>query len=173
MKTTFTHWLKFNLVGVIGVAVQLSALALFNHFARRHYLLATIAALELTLLHNFIWHLHYTWRGQPGSILARLLRFHLCNGLVSLAGNLALMRLLVAHTHLPVLAANAIAIACCSLANFALSHYWIFALPPSGSRVPHPWHAFGHGWVVVARARRFHVQADSISTVEGSNGDKW
>ena len=131
-RKTFYRWLKFNLVGAIGVAVQLSTLALFNHFARGHYLLATIAALELTLLHNFVWHLHYTWRDATpcrplGSTLIQLLRFHLSNGLISLTGNLLLMRLLVAQAHLPVLAANAIAILACSLANFLLSHYWIFA----------------------------------------------
>jgi putative flippase GtrA len=127
LKSTVTSWLKFNLVGIIGLGVQLTALALFNRLLRGHYLLATIAALELTLLHNFIWHVHYTWRNLHGSILTRLLRFHLSNGLVSLAGNLALMRLLVAHAHLPLLAANSIAITCCSLANFFLSHCWIFA----------------------------------------------
>jgi len=66
-------------------------------------------------------------RDQRGSTLNRLLRFHLSNGLVSLAGNLLLMRLLVSQAHLPVLAANGIAILCCSLANFFLSHHWIFA----------------------------------------------
>lgn len=129
MKSTLIHWLKFNLVGLIGVAVQLALLALFNHVLRGHYLLATIAALELTLLHNFVWHLHYTWQKQNGSTLKRLLHFHLSNGLVSLAGNLVLMRLLVSHAHLPLLPANAIAIVCCSFANFLLSHFWIFAAP--------------------------------------------
>lgn len=127
MKNTLIHWLKFNLIGMFGVGVQLSSLALFNHWLRGHYLIATIVALELTLLHNFVWHLHYTWRDHRGSTLTQLLRFHLSNGLVSLAGNLALMRLLVSHAHLPLLAANAVAIVCCSLANFCLSHYWIFA----------------------------------------------
>jgi len=127
VKNTLIHWLKFNLVGAIGIVVQLSSLALFNHILRGHYLLATIAALELTLLHNFVWHLHYTWRDRTGSTLNRLLRFHLSNGLVSLIGNLAIMRVLISQTHLPLLAANAIAIVCCSLANFLLSHFWIFA----------------------------------------------
>jgi len=128
MKNTLTHWLRFNLVGAIGIAVQLSALTLFNHIARGHYLVASAAALELTLLHNFIWHLHYTWRDTTHHRpLIQLLRFHLSSGLVSLIGNLALMRLLVSQTHLPVLAANAIAIACCSLTNFCISHKWVFA----------------------------------------------
>jgi len=129
MKNTFTHWLKFNLVGVIGIAVQLTSLALFNRWMRGHYLLASAAAIELTLLHNFVWHLHYTWRDShhASSVLTQLLRFHLTNGLVSLVGNLALMRLLVSQAHLPVLTANATAIACCSLVNFLLSHKWVFA----------------------------------------------
>jgi dolichol-phosphate mannosyltransferase len=131
MKTTLIHWLKFNLVGVIGIAVQLSSLALFNRWLHGPYLLASAAALELTLLHNFVWHLHYTWRDSKhtrrSSTFTQLLRFHLSNGLVSLVGNLALMRLLVAHAHLPVLAANAISICCCSLANFFLSQNWVFA----------------------------------------------
>jgi len=131
MKSTLIHWLKFNLVGVIGIAVQLSSLALFNRLLRGHYLLASAAALELTLLHNFVWHLHYTWRDENhrrcNSTIAQLLRFHLSNGLVSLVGNLVLMHMLVTHAHLPVLAANAIAICCCSLANFFLSHNWVFA----------------------------------------------
>ena len=132
----FFQYLKFNLVGAVGVVVQLSSLALFNRWFRGHYLLATIAALELTLLHNFAWHLRFTWRNTQGSTLTRLLRFHLSNGLLSLVGNLVLMRLLVSQAHLPVLAANAIAIVCCSLLNFFISHYWIFATGPSAQPLP-------------------------------------
>jgi len=132
MKNTLTAWLIFNLVGVIGVVVQLSALALFNRLLRGHYLFATIAALEITLLHNFVWHVRFTWRDVHGPVFTQLLRFHLSNGLISLAGNLLLMRLLVSGVHLPVLAANAIAIVCCSLVNFFVSHRWIFAASRPG-----------------------------------------
>ena len=123
------RWLKFNLVGALGMLVQLAALACFNRLAPGHYLASTIAAIELTLLHNFFWHLRYTWRdrGAGLSILTQLLRFHLSNGLVSLAGNLVLMRLLVGEAHMPVLAANVIAILCCSLLNFCLGDSWVFA----------------------------------------------
>jgi len=138
LKSTLLHWLKFNLVGLIGVAVQLATLALFNRVLSGHYLLASVAALELTLLHNFAWHLHYTWREQDGSTLKRLLHFHLSNGLVSLAGNLVLMRLLISHAHLALLAANAIAIVCCSLANFCISHFWIFTTKRCVYPIPGP-----------------------------------
>ena len=126
---TFIRWSKFNLVGSMGMAVQLAALALINHCAPGHYLIASAAAVELTLLHNFVWHLRYTWRDRrDGSAkLTQLMRFHLSNGLVSLLGNLALMRILVHDAHLPVLVSNMIAILCCSMINFCLGDHWAFA----------------------------------------------
>ena len=123
------RWGKFNLVGAVGMAVQLAALALFNRCFAGHYLLASAAALELTLLHNFVAHLHYTWRDRLYSsvLLTQLVRFHFSNGLVSMLGNLALMRLLVGVAHIPLLAANCIAILCCSFLNFCLGNNWAFA----------------------------------------------
>ena len=127
---TFIRWFKFNLVGAIGMVVQLAALALLNRWWAGHYLYASAAAVELTLLHNFVWHLHYTWkdRSDRSALLGRLLRFHLSNGLVSMLGNLALMRVLVRDAHLPVLVANTIAILCCSIVNFYLGNEWVFAV---------------------------------------------
>ena len=129
---TFVRWWKFNLVGAMGMVLQLAALALVNRLAHGHYLYATAAAIELTLLHNFAWHLHYTWsdRRDNSVLLAQLIRFHLSNGLVSMLGNLALMRILVREAHIPLLVANSIAIGCCSIANFYLGHSWAFADKP-------------------------------------------
>jgi putative flippase GtrA len=44
-----------------------------------------------------------------------------------MAGNLALMPLLVHGAHIPVIPANAIAILCLSLVNFCLGNAWAFA----------------------------------------------
>ncbi len=89
MVNTLIRWGKFNLVGAAGMVVQLALLALFNCLAPGHYLLATAAAIEITLLHNFAWHVRYTWRDRRdrSALALRLLRFHLSNGLVSLIGN--------------------------------------------------------------------------------------
>ena len=127
--STLIRWAKFNLVGAMGMVVQLGALALLNRCAAGHYLLASAAALELTLVHNFVWHLRYTWpdRRAPSALLAQLIRFLLSNGLVSMLGNLALMRLLVDGARIPVLASNSIAILCCSIVNFCLGNNWAFA----------------------------------------------
>jgi putative flippase GtrA len=126
---TFVRWWKFNLVGTMGMVLQLVSLALINRWTGGHYLCASAAAIELALLHNFVWHLHYTWRDRrnDSALLSQLLRFHLSNGLVSMLGNLALMRILVHEAHLPVLASNSIAILSCSILNFCLGDLWAFA----------------------------------------------
>ena len=127
--TPLVRWAKFNAVGVVGMGVQLGALAVLNRWMRGHYLVASALALEITLLHNFVWHVRYTWRDRRAqdSTLRQMVRFQLSNGMVSLVGNLVLMRLLVHEARMPVLAANAVAIVCCSVANYCLGDRWAFA----------------------------------------------
>lgn len=123
----WVRWLTFNFVGMGGAVVQLGTLSLLCRWSNGHYLLATAAAIEVTLVHNFSWHLRTTWRDRRSvTICGRLLRFHLSNGLVSMLGNLFLVRALVQQVHLPVLVADGIAIACCSLVNFVLGDMWVF-----------------------------------------------
>jgi putative flippase GtrA len=133
--STFERWCKFNLVGAVGMMFQLGVLAALNRAAPGRYLVATAAAIELTLLHNFIWHLRVTWRDQRevGTIPGKLIRFHAANGLMSMVGNLALMRLLVQVARLPVLFSNVIAILVCSMVNFWLSNRWAFASESYGA----------------------------------------
>ena len=128
--SALVRWLKFNLVGAMGMVVQLAALAAISRCAgKSHYLCASAAAVELAVLHNFVWHVHFTWRDRRNSsaLLSQLMRFHLSNGLVSMLGNLVLMRLLVHRAHVPLLVSNCISIACCSLVNFCLGNSWAFA----------------------------------------------
>ncbi len=126
------RWLKFNAVGLMGVGVQLAALWLYTRVFGWHYLVATALAVETAVLHNYAWHMAWTWRdraqdgSRPG---ARLVRFHAGNGLVSLLGNLALMRVFAGMLHLPVLAANVLAITITSLLNFVIGEWWVFPRP--------------------------------------------
>jgi putative flippase GtrA len=113
----------------MGMVVQLSALEFFNRWTKDHYLFASAAAVEFALMHNFVWHLRYTWRDRRDESmrLTQFVRFHLSNGAISIVGNLALMRMLVDRARLPIVAANVIAILCCSIANFCLGNNWAFA----------------------------------------------
>lgn len=128
MTTSLRHWLKFNAVGVVGVGVQLAVLAGLK-FLGMNYLLATLLAVEATILHNFVWHEYWTWRDREkreASLAMRLVRFNAGNGIVSLTGNLGLMWLLVSRFHIHYLAANLLAIVLCSLVNFFVSDRLVF-----------------------------------------------
>jgi putative flippase GtrA len=133
--TTWVRWCKFNLVGAMGIAVQFLALFLLNSVLHFNYLSATAIAVEAAVVHNFVWHEQFTWadrtksnRGQPrwSRSLPRLLCFHLTNGVISIFGNLVLMKLMVGLCQMNYLLANAMAIALCSLANFRVSEAWVF-----------------------------------------------
>jgi putative flippase GtrA len=124
--------MKFNFVGGIGIAVQFAALFVFKSLLHLDYLAATAVAVEAAVLHNFLWHERFTWADRmKADRTRRLLRFQFANGAVSIVGNLALMKLMVGVGHMNYLAANAIAIALCSLANFLVSDEWVFAAASS------------------------------------------
>jgi putative flippase GtrA len=124
------RWLKFNLVGGIGIGVQVAALATFRSLLHLDYLLATALAVEIAVLHNFFWHERFTWAERRTARFThsyvRLARFNASNGLVSMVSNLLLMRLLVGALGLNYFVANLTAIAMCSLVNFALSDCFVF-----------------------------------------------
>ncbi len=129
-RATLLRWTKFNLVGALGVAVQLAVLYALIYQLRLSYLAATFVAVECTIVHNFLWHERFTWADRRDRTAlarsARWLHFNLTNGAVSLFGNLLLMHLLVDQTHLPVLLANGIAILFCSLVNFFVGDQFVF-----------------------------------------------
>ena len=110
--------------------VQLLALAIFRSLLQLHYLLATVLAVETAVIHNFLWHARFTWADRPAlrfrHSLSRLARFNLSNGLVSIAGNLLLMRWMVGELKWNYLASNLVAVSVCSLVNFFLSDCFVF-----------------------------------------------
>src|SRR6059036_3114825 len=120
------HFIRFNLVGVVGFALQSGALFILTHSVHPvGYLAATAAAVELAVLNNFVWHQRWTWKDRPsanpGETLRRLAKFNLTNGAVSLIGNLVLMSILVGRLGLPIAGANLASVAACSICNFFLA----------------------------------------------------
>jgi len=124
------RWLKFNLVGSIGIAVQFAALFVLKSIFHFDYLAATAVAVEAAVVHNFVWHEQFTWSDRVQASwrrsLPRFARFNLTTGAVSILGNLALMKVMVGYGGMNYLLANALAIVLCSLANFLVSEQWVF-----------------------------------------------
>jgi putative flippase GtrA len=144
----------FVIVGAIGFVVQLALLQLAVSVWQWSYLAATALAVEAAVLHNFIWHERWTWRDRiraaetslpaptderTGVSLrrarleagarargTRLLRFHVANGATSVAGNLLVTAVGVEFLRLPPIAANALAVAAVSIANYLAADRWVF-----------------------------------------------
>lgn len=98
-RSQWRRWRIFNLVGLVGFSVQLLTLFFLKSVAGLDYRVATACAVQIAVLHNFIWHEHLTWadvvRSFSGGVWSRLLCFHAANGFVSLFGNVALAWALV------------------------------------------------------------------------------
>jgi putative flippase GtrA len=125
------RWMKFNAVGLMGVTVQLALLEGLVKLGL-HYLVATAIAVEIAVLHNYVWHTHWTWKDRGPAAGGNLLRFHLGNGLLSLAANVALMKVFAGWLGMPLIPANLTAIALASVLNFLVGDHWVF--PHSGGR---------------------------------------
>jgi putative flippase GtrA len=164
------RWATFNIVGALGVAVQLMVLTALVRFAHVHYLAATVLAVEAALLHNFAWHQRWTWRDRRSDVsrnwLARLRRFHLINGSVSLAGNAVIVSVLTGQLGLDPILSNIIAVLTCSMLNFFGSDRIVFSEAALGACSPCSdtllaWPearrqppAHGRRWESTARSRR-------------------
>jgi putative flippase GtrA len=135
-RDVLVRWLKFNLVGGVGIVVQFVALLLLKGVFHFHYLAATAIAVEAAVVHNFVWHEQFTWSDRVQASwrrsLPRFARFNLTTGAVSILGNLALMKVMVGYGGMNYLLANALAITLCSVANFLVSEEWVFE--PSADR---------------------------------------
>jgi putative flippase GtrA len=126
-RLTATRWLKFNLVGGLGIAVQLLMLVVLKMGFHLHYLIATAFAVEIAVVHNFFWHERFTWADRRGAGFSRFPKFNLTTGVFSIAGNLVLMKMLVGLGHMNYLLANGITITTCSVVNFLVSDGFVFA----------------------------------------------
>jgi len=124
------HCFKFNAVGAIGILVQLGTLSFLAAGMHFNYLAATAVSVEAAILHNFLWHERFTWKDRAqidsyGS-LARLLKFNLTTGVISMAGNVLLMRVFVGWIGLHYFIANLLTIASCYITNFFVSDRIVF-----------------------------------------------
>src|SRR5690349_24428823 len=106
----------------------MGAFALYYGVLHLGKLWATGLAVETAVLHNFLWHEHFTWAhiGKGFGRGGRLLRFHAGNGLVSIVGNVLLVKLFTDLLRVNPYLANVFAVAICAVANFVVSERFVF-----------------------------------------------
>ena len=136
---------RFVTVGVLGFVLQLTVLALLTSVAHWPWLPATIVAVELAVIHNFLWHERWTWvdrfTGHQGSSFARreprftrFVRYNAMTGLTSIAGNAGLMLAYVGLMGLSPIVGNLLSVVTLSAMNFVMSDRCVFRSVNSGPR---------------------------------------
>ena len=124
------RWLIFNSVGAIGFFVHMGVLTLLELWIGMNYYPASIVAVETAIIHNFIWHEHWTWadrrRTSKNPVILRFIYFHLANGIVSLTGILLLVPFFVEDMAFDARVANVFSITLCSIINFLAGDRIVF-----------------------------------------------
>lgn len=118
---------RFAAVGATGVAVNMLALLLLHGVAGLPLVLASVAAIELAIIHNFIWNHRWTF-GRRDLALTPFLRFNA----VSLGGLMiatGVLWVLAARGGLHYLAANAAGVIAATCWNFLVNVFWTWGRP--------------------------------------------
>ena len=153
----------FAVVGVFGYVLQTIALWVLVSRAGMGVVTATLVATELAVIHNFIWHVRWTWADRPAgrwAVAGRFLRFNVSNGGISLAGGAASMAVLVHAVGMPYLVANLLTVLLCAVANFLAGDRWVFTGPALHALPGDGLHGSQHGVERGGRRRAEHGVQD-------------
>lgn len=115
-------FIKFLLVGGLGVVVNSLALFVLHQLMRLPLVVASLLAVELAIVNNFLWNDRWTF-GRKKRSLRRFFQFNLvsCGGLVITTGTLWV---LATHLAAPYLLANLVGIGLATCWNFGINLLW-------------------------------------------------
>jgi dolichol-phosphate mannosyltransferase len=120
--------LKFGIVGLSGVVVNMGVLYLLSEDVRLPYFISSLMAIELSILTNFLFNLLWTWRDRINEmpVWRKLLRYH-----VGVAGTAYLLNyvILVGLTEwggMQYMISNLVGIGVGTIANYVISDRWTF-----------------------------------------------
>lgn len=122
------RFLKFGVVGASGVVVNMGGLYVFKEFAGIPYFVASLIAIELSILSNFTINLLWTWsdRSGEGSVWTKLFRYHVGAGATAFLGNYLILIALTELFGMHYMISNLIGIAVGTLANYIINDLWTF-----------------------------------------------
>ena len=124
--------LKFGVVGVSGIGVNMGALYLLTEFAHIPYFIGSLIAIELSILSNFWLNHAWTWkdRSEFGTVWGKIFRYHLGAGLTAILGNYLILIALTEFFGINYLISNLVGIGVGTLGNFVVNDLWTFKTRP-------------------------------------------
>jgi len=114
---------RFLVTALAGFVCQIATLWVLVSLLSAHYIVATIIAIELAIVFNYVLHDRWTWSDRPANTWRerwrRLLRFNTMTALTSIAGGLAITTMLVELFGMPAVPANIVSVVALGILNFA------------------------------------------------------
>lgn len=130
LKSPLWQFVKFCIVGVANMFVNLAVYYLIIFIDLKLYLVANVAAWAISVLNAFYWNNRYVFRegkNDRKSVLFRLLRTYLAYGATVLLTT-ALLHFEVEVWGIGEAVAPLINIVICTPINFLLNKFWAFAI---------------------------------------------
>jgi dolichol-phosphate mannosyltransferase len=131
-KILAIKFVKFGLVGLSGIAVNMGVLWLLTERIGLYYLVSSVIAIFLSIMNNFLWNDRWTWRERrlPGirAFWIRFLKFSLVSCVTAYGGNWGILYVLTRFLNVHYLIANLIGIAAAAVLNFIINHIWTFRI---------------------------------------------
>mgnify|MGYP002814534940 CR=1 FL=1 len=123
--------LKFGIVGVSGVIVNMGFLYIFVEFVKLPYFIASLIAIELSIISNFSMNLLWTWRDRAKevSFWTKIFRYHVGAGTTAIIVNYLILIGLTEWFGIQYLLSNLIGIAVGTAFNFVVNDLWTFKDP--------------------------------------------
>ena len=136
------RFVKFAIVGGSGLLVNMFFLWFLKEMAGLHYLFASIIAIELSVLNNFVWNNFWTWgdrqKAEGWDYLRRLVKYNLSVSVAALIGNIAVLVALKEIFGWNYLLANLIGISIGMIINFIINDLWTLRERPVRGGVEQP-----------------------------------
>lgn len=118
--------LKFCVVGGSGVVVNMGVLYLLTEYFRIPYYIASLIAIELSILSNFFLNHIWTWKDRVGSLWVKLLRYHVGVAGTAFLFNYILLIILTGWLGIYYLLSNLIGITAGTILNYLVNDRWTF-----------------------------------------------
>lgn len=122
------RFIKFGIVGMSGIVVNMGLLYLLAGPGGVPYFLASIVAIELSIISNFSINHLWTWRDRSdhGTVFGKLVRYHIGAGATGFLGNYLILVALTELVGLHYLLSNLIGIGVGTLFNYVINDLWTF-----------------------------------------------
>jgi putative flippase GtrA len=121
---------KYALVAALGAGVNSAGLYLFKGVLGLPLVLASVLAIEIAIVHNFVWFRCWAWKdrfaGQRISFLRQLVAYNAVTGAIDLTGNISVLWALTHFFGMHYLIANVLGMIAPPIAKFWLNEKVFF-----------------------------------------------